>query len=234
MAGMSRFTSYGICELCGKRTTKAGMSRHLRSCMAEHEPARGESARIFRLRIEHAYSPVYWMDVEMKARSTLQELDDFLRGEWLECCGHLSDFEIDGITYMVPNPYDDRSFGIFAEPNERTMNVKLGKILTKGIQFRHTYDFGTSTDLKLHVVDERQGRAVRETVRLLSKNEAPVWQCEVCGEEASWICTFCMYERENPFYCEHHAEDHDCDEPEMILPVVNSPRMGMCGYTGPD
>jgi hypothetical protein len=78
---MSLFTSYGICDLCGKRTTKAGMSRHLQSCLAEHEPSREEAARIFRLRIEDAYSPVYWMDVEMKARSTLEELDGFLRGE---------------------------------------------------------------------------------------------------------------------------------------------------------
>jgi hypothetical protein len=43
-----------------------------------------------------------------------------------------------------------------------------------------------------------------------------------------------MYERQNPFYCELHSEDHDCEEAEMLLPVVNSPRMGMCGYTGPD
>jgi hypothetical protein len=229
---MSGYTSYGICALCGKRTTKAGMTRHLQSCLAEHEPSRGESARIFRLRIEDAYSPIYWMDVEMKARSTLEELDDFLRGEWLECCGHLSDFEIDGTTYTVPNPYDDGPFSIFADRNERTMNFKLGKILNKGTSFQHTYDFGSSTELKLRVVDERQGRAVKEAVRLLSQNEAPVWQCEVCGEDASWVCTFCMYEKENPFYCQHHAEDHDCDEPEMLLPVVNSPRMGVCGYSG--
>jgi hypothetical protein len=83
------------------------------------------------------------------------------------------------------------------------------------------------------VVDEREGRIGGESVRLLSQNEAPVWECEVCGEDASWICTFCMYERQNPFYCELHSEDHDCDEPEMLLPVVNSPRMGMCDYTGP-
>ena len=232
MTGMSRFVSYGVCELCGRRTTKAGMTRHLQGCLAEHEPSRGEAARIFRLRIEDAYSPVYWMDVEMKARSTLQELDDFLRGEWLECCGHLSDFDIDGNTYMVPNPYDDGPFSMFADPNERTMEFKLGKVLNKGSRFQHTYDFGSSTELKLRVVDERQGRAAKETVRLLSQNEAPVWQCEVCGEDARWICTFCIYEKENPFYCEHHAEDHDCDEPEMILPVVNSPRMGVCGYAG--
>jgi hypothetical protein len=88
--------------------------------------------------------------------------------------------------------------------------------------------------LTLRVVDERQGHAVGETVRLLSQTEAPLWECEVCGEEASWICTFCMYERENTFCCEHRAEDHDCEAPEMILPVVNSPCMGMCAYTEPE
>jgi hypothetical protein len=123
---------------------------------------------------------------------------------------------------------------MFAGPYERTMKVKVGGILSKGTRFGHTYDFGTSTELKLRVVDEREGRIGSESVRLLSQNEAPVWECEVCHEDASWICTFCMYERQNPFYCELHAEDHECDEPEMLLPVVNSPRMGMCGYTGPD
>ncbi len=234
MNGVSRYTSYGLCELFAKRTTKAGMSRHLKGCLVEHEPSQEEAARIFRLRIEDAYSPVYWMDGKMKARSTLQELDDFLRGTWLECCGHLSDFEIDGIAYTVTNDYGSGPFGMFADPAERTMKYELGKVLNKGTRFWHTYDFGSSTELKLRVVDERQGRAVRETVRLLSRNEAPVWQCEVCDEVAAWICTFCMYERENPFYCELHAEDHDCDEPEMILRVANSPRMGVCGYNGPE
>jgi len=88
---------------------------------------------------------------------------------------------------------------MFQDPNERTMKVELGEILSKGSRFHHTYDFGTSTELNLHVTEERQGRIGSETVHLLSQNEAPVWECEVCGEEASWICTFCMYERENPF-----------------------------------
>ncbi len=34
---------------------------------------------------------------------------------------------------------------------------------------------------------------------------------------------------ENPFYCEHHAEG----EKWIFLPVVNSPRMGVCGYPEP-
>ena len=233
MTGMSRFTSYGTCALCGKRTNKAAMTRHLGSCLAEHESSRGKAARLFRLRVEDVFSPIFWMDVEIKANATLEELDDFLRHRWLECCGHLSAFYIEGDTYMVPS-YGVGAVGAFGDPNERSMKVKLGEVLGKGIRFQHVYDFGTSTELKLRVADEREGRVGSESPRLLSLNEAPVWECEVCGKAADWVCTFCMYERENPFYCETHAEDHDCEEPEMLLPVVNSPRMGMCGYEGPE
>jgi Plasmid pRiA4b ORF-3-like protein len=233
MSEMRRFTSYGICALCGKRTTKAAMTRHLGSCLAEHEPSRGKAARLFRLRIEDAFSPIFWMDVEIKANATLEELDDFLRHRWLECCSHLSAFYIEGDTYMIPS-YGTGPVRPFGDPDGRSMKVKLGEVLSKGSTFQHVYDFGTSTELKLRVADEREGRIGSEPLRLLSLNEAPVWECEVCGEDAEWICTFCVYERENPFYCELHAEDHGCEEPEMLLPVVNSPRMGMCGYEGPE
>jgi hypothetical protein len=233
MTSMSRFTSYGICALCGKRTTKAAMTRHLGSCLTEHEPSGGKAARLFRLRIEDAFSPIFWMDVEIEASATLEDLDAFLRQKWLECCGHLSAFYIEGDAYMVSRGIMEPG-GPFDDPNEHSMKAELGEVLSKGSHFRHVYDFGTSTELKLRVVDEREGRLGREPLRLLSLNEAPVWECEVCGEDADWICTFCMYERGNPFYCELHAEDHDCEESEMLLPVVNSPRMGMCGYGAPE
>lgn len=234
MTHMARFTSYGICSLCGKRTTKAAMTRHLGQCVAEHEGiSRGKATRLLRLRIEDTYSPIFWMDVEIKANTTLEKLDEFLRRQWLECCGHLSAFEIEGITYNVLPDSSESPFP--GGPVERNMKVKLEDMLDLGERFEHIYDFGTSTELKFRVADERQGRLPgREPLRLLSQNEAPVWQCEICGEAAAWICTYCMYERQNPFYCEMHAEDHDCDEPEMLLPVVNSPRMGECGYEGPE
>ncbi len=122
--------------------------------------------------------------------------------------------------------------GLLADPGERSMNVKLGDVLSEDARFQHVYVFGTSTELKLRVVGEREGRIGNEHLRPLSRNEPLTWECDVCGAEATEICTMCMYEKENPFYCEDHAVDHDCDEPEMLLPVVNSPRMGMCGYAG--
>ena len=223
---MARFTSYGTCQLCGKRTSKAGMTRHVKSCAAEHDLPRGRRAHLFHLRVEDAYSPVFWLDLEMKAVATLEDLDDFLRGIWLECCGHLSSFDIEGVTYTVAQ-YRDPLFAF----DERSMDVQLWKVLSPGTRFGHTYDFGTSTELKLRVVGDREGRIGGEPLRLLSRNEPFEWACMVCDGPATEICTYCMYERENPFLCEVHAEEHDCEE-EALLPVVNSPRMGMCGYTG--
>ena len=32
-------------------------------------------------------------------------------------------------------------------------------------------------------------------------------------------------------FCQEHADEHEHDD--MLMPIVNSPRTGMCGYTGP-
>ncbi len=227
MADMST-TSYGTCNLCGKRMSKAGMTRHLEACAPRHDPpAMGRPARILRLRIEAAWSSWYWMDVELRHDLTLQELDGFLRLTWLECCGHLSSFYIGHDEYTVPF-----ALGDFMDMGQRSMDVRIGKVLGKGDRFRHIYDFGSSTEVKLRVTGERQGKLGDDYLRLLSRNEPPEWECDTCGATATWICTVCMYEQDNPFYCEAHARNHDCDDPEMLLPVVNSPRMGVCAYTG--
>ena len=225
---MTRTTSYGICVLCGKRTSKAAMTRHLKRCSADHEPSRGRPAHLFHLRVEDAYSSIFWLDLEMKTSSTLADLDAFLREIWLECCGHLSAFDIEGTTYAIP--YEEAG-PLMDELGDRSMNVKLEEVLDAGTRFYHTYDFGTPTELTLRVVGEREGRIGREPLRILSRNEAPLWTCALCDQSATQICTYCMYEQENPFYCEAHVQEHDCEE-EALLPVVNSPRMGMCGYTG--
>jgi len=44
------------------------------------------------------------------------------------------------------------------------------------------------------------------------------------------IDTEAIYERDNPFLCDAHAAELEDDW--VLLPVVNSPRMGVCGYEG--
>ena len=67
-------------------------------------------------------------------------------------------------------------------------------------------------------------------VRVLARNDAPVLPCDVCGKEATHVCTRCIYDDQG-WLCDACVAEHECGE-EMLLPVVNSPRVGMCGYEG--
>lgn len=68
----------------------------------------------------------------------------------------------------------------------------------------------------------------------MARNEPPPAPCGECGEPAKWLCEACMEEGDGPL-CDAHAEDHvHAEEYGDPLPLLNSPRVGMCGYTGPD
>lgn len=224
---MKKGSSFGICELCGERTPKAAMARHLASCAPNHDSRSGAPSQLFRLRVEGKDAPTFWIDLEITGDSPLRRLDDLLRRVWLECCGHMSAFEINGLRYSVAV---DNKFGF--DRNERSMNAKISRVLTsRGQRFTHEYDFGSTTHLTLRLLGTRSGIIGRPAARLLARNEAPVWSCAVCAEPATLICPFCVDER-YPFSCSKHAREHACGEDESFLPVVNSPRMGVCGYTG--
>jgi hypothetical protein len=79
------------------------------------------------------------------------------------------------------------------------------------------------------VMAERQGEAKGKTIQVMARNNPPSIPCDICGKESTQLCAECLYEDEGR-YCEEHAEEHEHDD--MLLPVVNSPRVGECGYTG--
>lgn len=224
---MKKGSSFGICELCGERTSRAAMAGHLASCGPNHDSRRGTASQLFHLRVEGKDAPMFWIDLEIKGESPLRRLDDLLRRVWLECCGHMSAFEINGLRYPV---VIDNEFGF--DRNERSMNTKVSHLLTSpGQRFTYEYDFGSTTHLTLRLLGTRSGTIGRPAARLLARNEPPVWPCAVCAEPATLICPFCVDER-NPFSCAKHAREHACGEDESFLPVVSSPRTGVCGYTG--
>ncbi len=70
------------------------------------------------------------------------------------------------------------------------------------------------------------GRKTLKKVRILALNNLHPLKCESCDSKAIEICTECM-----EVFCEQCLIEHGCSE-EMALPVVNSPRMGVCGYCG--
>jgi len=223
MAG-KRPTSNGKCNLCGAVFAKAAMTSHLKSCKKKaggsEAPQKTAKRKAFHLVAEGRYLPEYWMHLEVPAEATLDTLDGFLRNTWLECCGHMSEFEIEGRRYSVEPMDMDGEF----------MDVKLKDVLTPGMRFDHVYDFGSSTHLRLKVVSEDESALKGNEIRVLARNEPPVIPCDNCGKPAAQVCTQCMYSGKG-WLCEECAAKHDCSDP-IFLPVVNSPRVGVCGYTG--
>jgi hypothetical protein len=106
---MARQSSSGSCSFCQGSYAKSSMVRHLKACKARTEEdgsdasssSKGSAKRIIlHLQVEGLYRPMYWMHVEVPANATLTDLDEFLRQTWLECCSHLSSFEIAGETFF--------------------------------------------------------------------------------------------------------------------------------------
>ena len=187
----------------------------------------------------------------MQANEWLSSLDGFLREIWVECCCHLSEFEIAGRRYVS----DDKR-GFFYGDND--MYISLDSVLAPGMTFIYRYDFGSTTPLKIEVKSKRLGYignsehvpgrlCYGDAVRLLSRNDVTE-VCDVCGEaRPAWIDIEAFYTGEPVFWCKACFEksvveeepdfDPESEELEDYLPdsfreFCNSPRMGICGYSG--
>ncbi|MFH1930858.1 MAG: hypothetical protein ABIN18_04610 [Pseudomonadota bacterium] len=214
---MAEKTPKATCLLCKSKYTGTGMTKHLQSCLPkslenQSKQQNFKSQPFFHILVKGYYSPGYWLHLKVASNCKLEDLDQFLRDTWLECCGHLSAFSY--------------------QRNELGMGRKLKDVLRPGMELLHEYDFGTTTEILVKALGEYEGLIEKNNpVAILSRNEAPEIPCDECGKApAVQICTECQWEG-GGWLCQSCAENHECSE-EMFLPVVNSPRTGVCGYTG--
>jgi hypothetical protein len=214
----------GACVFCGSELTRGGMSRHLQTCDRRREAVRAADARageretLLHLLVQDAASGQFWLHLEMRGAATLRKLDEYLRAVWLECCGHLSRFSLGG--------WGGQEMG---------MERRIQNVLGDGGTLTHVYDFGSSSVTLVKAVDAREGRPLsRHPVYLMARNALPVAPCQECGEPATRVCVECMEEMvDDPCLCEAHAATHPHGDYGEPLPLVNSPRLGICGYEGP-
>jgi len=221
---MNKRQSAGKCHLCGEVVGRASMTRHLSACGQPEAPksptGKQQHGPSFHLFVEGRYAKVYWMHLAVPATAPLSKLDSFLRDIWLECCGHMSAFEINGNRYASARM-----------DGEMSMRTPLRQVLGVGTKFFYEYDFGSTTEVALKVVALREQGTPKGAVQLLARNEPPHVTCSECGvQPATQICTECAWDGKG-WLCEACIAAHECGG-EMCLPVVNSPRVGVCGYTG--
>jgi len=208
----------GECTVCGRKIARAGMTRHLKSCLpAGAETPSGESLHLV---VGTRGDKTYWMHVAIDEGTPLRVLDRFLRDTWLECCGHMSCFNIGA-----------KSYASSSDGGGTGMGARIGALVVTGSVFTYEYDFGSTTELELKVVGIRKNAVPKNRVALLARNDPPEIVCQACGARpATIVCTECLWNGD-AWFCDACADSHDCDE-EMFLPVVNSPRVGVCAYTG--
>ncbi|MFL5577424.1 MAG: hypothetical protein ACJ79S_15805 [Gemmatimonadaceae bacterium] len=218
-----RVTS-GTCAFCGEPVSKQGFARHLHSC-ADFQAAvqRAERSRrkvepIFQLHAQDADGGQFWLDLEMRSSATLKDLDAYLRAIWLECCGHMSQFSIAGW-----------------HGGEIAMSRRAASVFQQGLELTHIYDFGTESETRIRIAGVREGRPLTaRPITLLARNVMPAAACIECGAPASFLCIECVTEHESwGALCEVHAQAHAHVDYGDPIRMVNSPRMGLCGYTGP-
>ena len=217
---MPKPISEGRCLFCGDTFKKAGITRHLNTHLAG-KAITGRPGKSVHLKVEvdprWGATPLFlnlWVDGDSK----LKDIDSFLRKIWLECCGHMSAF--------MPA----------AGRGEIGMGRKAADVFQPDTKLGYEYDFGSTTALQLSVAGVFPV-AADEKIVLLSRNEPLAIMCETCGQKlATQACSVCGEAGEKAAFCDACAEKHaeSCEDfaDYAAMTIVNSPRMGVCGYEG--
>lgn len=213
----------GRCIGCNKLYSAASAGRHLVACSKINhilQSATSKTGPGYFLKASFVHLPAaYWMFLTVPVNETLELIDRFLRETWLECCGHLSMFTTEEYRYSS-HPYD----------GDLSMKKRIDKIFTPEQRLDYVYDFGSSTDLEIKVIDKVE-KCPQSQVTLLMQNEPPPFECELCPKSAEIICSIC-----GETTCISCSKRHGCAKEErdtyMLMPLVNSPRAGVCGYEG--
>lgn len=220
-----RVATKGTCYICKRELSKGSMKTHLLKC---NKLAQGD-VNYFLIKVEGFYDSDYWIYVQAKENAALGDLDSFLRDIWLECCGHLSAFKIGDTLY---EERIDDEFNLFARDIKDMDKVKLKDILRKDMVFKHEYDFGSTTTLKLKVMDEYSAENTRNKITLIARNVMARYICKECEEKAEYIALEDEWGEYIPL-CSKCAEICEENNEHMyVMPITNSPRMGVCAYTG--
>lgn len=211
-----KIVTKGICNRCKEIVSTRAAKGHINKCLNQS----GDSLDAFLIKVQWPHkNPIYWLYLSMSFKSKLEDLDLFLREIWLDCCSHLSQFTIDHkkySSYFEPSP--------FSWFEEFSMSIRSEKVLVPGLKFTHEYDFGSTTELLLEVVGLIKA-VVSKEIKVIVQNQEPEFKCASCGKKAEMIsstqgecfCKFCVDEEDDELY---------------LLPLVNSPRTGVCGYVG--
>ena len=255
----------GICNICGKTLPGNQIRRHLLTCIqtrhglgtSRTDDGRDRSPSLYTAHISvRASERPHWIELGVRSDATLHELDRFLRAVWLECCGHLSHFDIGGVVHSTMAPMPGENF-LFEPMDEhearwRHMGITVEAAVLPWTRFEHQLDYGDPTELVLEHVAVFEGLAQAlnpsqpwngEKIVVLARNH-PLQSCYHCGRPAEWKTAPDRNECEDPEDELHEWEEAPDDddtgaiylcgecapEDDDLIILPNSPRQGVDCY----
>ncbi len=239
---MQKLKSEGNCVFCQKTFSMSTMTRHLNTHLEKMDESK-MNEKSYHLKIERnpKYGKdSYFLNLLVSDKAKFEDIDHFLRGIWLECCGHLSSFtDVETAKNSRNRPF---SFDFFnpksfnADYGELDTTKKVSKTCYDGQKIIYEYDFGTTTSLLITVASILPIKS-REKVTLLSRNEPLEIYCHSCKTApATEICSIHIHDESDSVFCKKCAKKHakTCEDfaDYANAKVVNSPRMGECAYEG--
>lgn len=206
--------SEGKCLFCEKVFTQDDIGKHLSGHLTQmvKEDSGKKQANYCHVEVE---AGEMFLHLLVKGNLTMKSIDRFLRGIWLECCVHMSNF-------------GHKNFKV-------STKERVEDVFQHRVKIFHDYDYGTTTRVFLRT-RKQYSLNLSEDIILLSRNEPLKLLCATCKKKpAINLCSVCWWD-DYAFYCEDCSEKHaeTCEDFADFaeMPVVNSPRMGECGYTG--
>ncbi len=209
--------SKGACAYCGQEIAKGAVGKHLSACPKRHAIISGAEHKkvgretLYHLRVQDAWRSQSWLDLEMRGSSTLEDLDYYLRGIWLECCGHMSRFSVGG--------WHGQELG---------KRRRVAEVFKSGIEVTHIYDFGTSSETLIKALGKREGKPTTpRPIALMARNIMPEAKCIECEQPAAWLCIECLTEEDVwGTLCDAHGETHPHENYGEPIRLVIRPGWG--------
>lgn len=152
------------CNACGNEYTVRGITRHIKACKAIQIEYSEGYQKYYTLKIKDSYMTDFFLYINVVSHVTLGELDQFLRDIWVECCNHLSGFRCHGYYYTLNESSD---LGI---PGE---NSELNQLVEVGTNLMYEYDYGSTTELAIEVIDALTGPRRESLIEIFARNKMP-------------------------------------------------------------
>lgn len=211
----------GLCTHCNRVISYKNSFKHLERC-----PNKGTSYNAHLVKIQWPLKePLYWMYLSVPYSCSLKKLDQLLRDTWVECCNHASRFATRGCYFIsnsknpMPVKVGDKYMADMDFPSGGILNLVKKKLT-------YEYDFennANTTELSLVVVKSYKSPK-RDQASILMQNVKPLISCSYCKNEAMRVLGDCNY------LCDLCAAVNE--NSPSLLPLVNSPRTGVCKYVG--